>query len=507
MKKTLRLVFSRVMLVSLGLALQIGFMLLVTLRVSSIGRWVDWTITVAAWCTVLYIMTDRSNHAYKMAWILAILTLPAFGLWLYIMFGGNRLSARLKRKMTDMDRMLAKHLPQREQVMEELVRQSPDAGVQARYLSAVAHSPVYSGTKTEYFPSGEAAFARMLSALEGAKTSIYLEYFILAQGQMWDKILSILTRKAAKGVDVRVIFDDFGCIRRIPNHYERTLAQAGIQAVCFNRFVPMLNSRMNNRDHRKLMIIDGQIGFTGGINLADEYINQLDRGVGHWKDCAIALEGEAVHTMTVLFLSMWCHIRGEKVPQQLPRPQSCPAGKGYVQPYGDSPLDFEATGRAVITNMVARAKRRVWIMTPYLIIDDTMAETLSNAAKSGLDVRIITPGIGDKAYVHEATRANYAALLENGVRIFEYTPGFVHGKVFLADEDYGMVGTVNLDFRSLYLHFEDGVWLYKADCLGQIQQDFAQSFPQCREIHLADCRVSLVRWLYRAVLRLISPLM
>lgn len=507
-KNVLSLLFSRMVLVSLGILLQLAVLFATVYWFSGVAREVNIALTVMAFCMVLYILSGRSNYAYKMAWIMVILVAPVFGLFLYIMFGGNRLSKRLKRKMADMEKTLTANLPQEQAVLDVLNWHDPEAAVQARYISATAHCPVYQNTETSYFSSGETAYAAMLQELEKARCSIYLEYFIIAEGEMWQSILNLLQKKAAQGVDVRVIYDDFGCISRLPNHYDRILQSMGIRACCFNRYVPVLNSRLNNRDHRKFLVIDGQTAFTGGLNLADEYINRCDRGVGRWKDCAVMLRGDAVRSVTVMFLAMWNHISGDTAVEPAPEPEFHPRAAGYVQPYTDSPLDFEATGRTVFLNMIARANRRVWIMTPYLIIDDAMAETLSMAAKSGLDVRIITPGIGDKAYVHELSRANYAPLVEDGVGIYEYRPGFVHSKLFLADDDFGVVGTVNLDFRSLYLHFEDGVWLYRANCVKQIREDFEQTFPQCRRITLADCRrVGFFRRLYRSVLRLLSPLM
>ena len=425
-----------------------------------------------------------------------------------MIFGGNRLSKRLKKKMSGMERTLQTHLQQDEAVMDALRWHEPDAAVQAQYLSNTAHCPVYQNTETVFFPSGEAAIQQMLQELARAERSIYLEYFIIAHGEVWSSVLEILKRKAAEGVDVRLIYDDFGCIRRLDYHYDRELEPFGIQARAFNRFVPLLDSRMNNRDHRKFLIIDGCVGFTGGVNLADEYANLGKRPFGHWKDCAVMLRGDAVWSMTVMFLSMWNYITENRKVDPMPEPVYRPDAVGYVQPYVDSPLDFEAVGRTVFSNMITRSRKRVWIMTPYLIIDDGMAETLTNAAKAGIDVRIITPGIPDKKHVYEMTRANYPALLEGKVRIFEYTPGFIHSKLFLADDDIAAVGTVNLDFRSLYLHFEDGVWIYRGNCMEQIRQDFDETFPMCREVTAEQAReVGLLRKLYRAVLRLLSPLM
>ena len=508
MKGFLKLLLSRVGMVSLGIIIQILVICGSVFWFRDYAPVIKTVITVLSWLMVLYLLSLPENPAYKIAWIIPILGLPVFGLTLYLLFGGSRLSKRLRRKMGDIDKTLEDTMAQNEAVMNELREDDPGAAVQARYLSNTVHCPVYQNTLTDYYDSGESFFARVFESLEQAEKTIYLEYFIVEEGKIWNRILEILTRKAAAGVDVRMIYDDFGCIQRLPKDYERRLEELGIQARAFNRFVPILNSRLNNRDHRKFLLIDGSEGFTGGVNLADEYANLGEHRFGRWKDAGLRLRGDAVWSMTVMFLSMWNYVAQTKSLAQKPVFDRMPGAVGFVQPYLDTPLDDEAVGRIVFSNVITGARRYVWIMTPYLIIDEGMAETLTNAAKAGIDVRIITPGIPDKPYVYEMTRANYAPLLEGGVRIFEYSPGFVHSKVFLSDDKTAAVGTVNLDFRSLYLHFEDGVWLYRAGCISAIRRDFDATFPQCREITLADAAgVSVFRQLYRSVLRLFSPLM
>ena len=508
MKGFLKLLFSRVGMVSLGILLQLLAILASAWWFRDYAPAINIVNAVLAWILVLYILSQKGNPAYKTAWIILVLGLPVFGLSLYLLFGGNRLSKRLRRKMGGIDQALEETMRQDEHVMEALRWHDPGAAVQARYLSNTVHCPVWQNTVTEYYPSGEAFFAQVFRSVERAEKSVWMEYFIVEEGQIWDRLLELLTRKAAAGVDVRLLYDDFGCIRRLSADYARRLQARGIRALAFNRFVPILNSRLNNRDHRKFLLIDGVEGFTGGVNLADDYANLGSCPFGRWKDAAIRMRGDAVWSMTVMFLSMWNYVAGEQSSQRPPLFGYLPEARGYVQPYLDSPLDDEAVGRTVFLNMITSARHYVWIMTPYLIIDEAMAETLTNAAKAGIDVRIVTPGIPDKPYVYEMTRANYPPLLEGGVRIFEYSPGFVHSKVFLSDDRTAAVGTVNLDFRSLYLHFEDGVWLYRAGCLEDIRRDFDETFPQCREVRLEDTTgIALPRRLYRSLLRLLSPLM
>ena len=508
MKALFKTVFSRVGMVSLGILLQLLVLLASLLWFREYAPVINVVSAVISWGFVLYLLSLNSNPAYKMAWIILILGFPVLGATLYFIFGGNRLSPRLRRKMQEIDRTLADHLTQDDAVLAAMCEHDPDAVVMARYLAVTVRCPACRNTGTRYFSSGEDYFAAVLEDLPKAEHTIYLEYFIVEFGEVWDRILEILKQKAAAGVEVRFLYDDFGCIRRLPRRYDRELEALGIHTSAFNRFVPMLDSRLNNRDHRKFLIIDGKIAYTGGVNLADEYANLGERRFGHWKDCGVRLEGDAVYSVTVMFLSMWNYVRRCEGIDPPPARACLPEAGGFVQPYLDSPLDEEAVGRNVFINMISRARRYVWIMTPYLIIDEAMDEILTTAAKSGIDVRIITTGIPDKPYVFEMTRANYLALLRGGVRIFEYTPGFVHSKLFLADDESVAVGTVNLDFRSLYLHFEDGVWLYRTDCIPDVRADFDATFPLCREITLADAeKVRLPRRLYRAVLRLLSPLM
>ena len=306
-----------------------------------------------------------------------------------------------------------------------------------------------------------------------------------------------------------MLYDDFGCMFTLPRDYNETLMQKGIQCRVFNRLMPVMSLRLNNRDHRKLLIIDGKAGFTGGINLADEYINVRER-FGHWKDSAILLEGDAVWSMTVMFLTMWDNIANWDENFEYFRPPAAPVRPwtGYVQPYTDTPLDREAVGQAVYLNMIAKAKNYIYITTPYLVIDTATNTALCNAAKSGVDVRIITPHIPDKRYVFEVTRAHYPPLLEAGVQIYEYTPGFIHAKNFVVDDRFATIGTVNLDYRSLFLHFEDGVWLCEAPCIRDIRKDFEETFTRSEPCSLRQFKhLNILLQLYRSILRVFAPLM
>ena len=386
-----------------------------------------------------------------------------------------------------------------------------DAVNQSRYLEEQAHSPLYSNTETRYFPLGDDSFRPMLAELRKAEKYIFLEYFIIAPGKFWNAILEILEEKAAAGVDVRVIYDDVGCLYTLPKDYAKTLRDKGIRCYAFNRFIPVLSVRLNNRDHRKFCIIDGHTAFTGGINLADEYINEA-APYGHWKDSAILVRGEAAWSMTVMFLTMWENVSGRGEDMPVYRPAALPPlsqkGQGWVQPYADTPLDDEPVGEMVYLNLISKAKDYLYIMTPYLIVSDSVNTALCTAAKSGVDVRLMTPHIPDKKTIFEVTRAHYEPLLRAGVRIFEYTPGFLHAKSFVSDDLFATVGTVNLDYRSMFLQFEDGVWLCGGDTVLDVKGDFLATQEKCEEITLEKARShSFPRLLFRAVLRMFAPLM
>jgi cardiolipin synthase len=369
---------------------------------------------------------------------------------------------------------------------------------------------VYVHTQTDYFPSGEAFFERALRELEKAEHYVFLEFFILRQGVMFDPIIEILERKARQGVDVRLIYDDLGCFMSLPPDYRRQLQRRGIKCIVFNPFTPLLSSLQNNRDHRKILSIDGKVAFTGGINLADEYINAYER-FGHWKDAAIMLEGEAAWSLTLIFLQMWNLEQKQKDDYRAFYPwkdKPCEiSSDGYVQPYADSPIDEENVGENVYIQIINNAKNYVYINTPYLVVDENLTSALTLAAKSGVDVRIITPYRWDKKLVHMTTRSYYHQLVSAGVKVYEYSSGFNHSKTFVSDDKVATVGTTNLDFRSLYLHFECGVWLYKNQAVQKIKEDFLKTIPISHQITRENCAGNAFLRVVQDILRLFAPLM
>lgn len=506
-RKVLRFLTQRVVITALFIVIQAVLLIDIIWKLNNYFVYFYAASVLLSLLMLLAIINGKSNPAYKIAWLIPILLMPVFGGLFYIVFGSNHTGHYIREKMRQIGDEMTEPLKQAN--MESGIEKMPlDVVNQSRYISQWAYSPPYRNTTTEYLPMGEIKFERMVEELKKAKQYIFLEYFIIQEGKMWNTILDILKEKVKEGVDVRLIYDDMGCIMTLPTGYDKKLREMGIKCSIFNPFVPILSSKFNTRDHRKICVIDGNVGFTGGINLADEYINEYEKH-GHWKDTAIMLKGEAVFSLTAMFLSMWDYLNeveddyGKYYPTEWDT-----NAQGFVQPFTDNPLDDEAVGETVYLNLINKAKKYVYITTPYLILDSEMTTALSAAAKSGVDVRIITPHVPDKWYVHAVSRAYYEMLVEAGVKIYEYTPGFVHAKTFVVDDEYAVVGTINLDYRSLYLHFECAVWMYQTTSVAEVRDDFFKTQNMSQEITLEQCRnVSFLRRLGRSLLRVFAPLM
>ncbi len=514
--KIFKRLFGRAFFVILSVLLQILWFAFFFLLLGYRYPYFAGAVRVLSVVVVFLIVNKRVNPAYKLAWALLILTIPLVGFAIYVMFGRSRMAKKVK----DQFAVFAEHgsilMKEEEEDSEELLAEDPRAQRQSRYLRDLGAYPGYSNTKTRYYPEGEQLYQAMVSELSKAKYFIFLEYFIIDNGEMWSTILDILERKAREGLDVRLIYDDVGCVNTLPARFYRELRTRGIKCEVFNPFRPVVSIVLNNRDHRKIMVIDGYVGFTGGINIADEYINRKTR-FGYWKDNGVMIKGEAVWNFTVMFLQMWSAITGttEDLSEDataLYRPE-CYMEKpfendGFVQPYSDSPLDEETVGENVYLNMIAMAKRYVYIFTPYLLVDNEMMMALCLAAKSGIDVRIVTPGIPDKKIIFLLTRSYYEQLIEAGVRIYEFKPGFLHAKGVVCDDEIATVGTINLDYRSLYLHFECGVWMYRSQAVGQVKEDVLNTINSSAEITLEACReTKRFTRLIQSILRLLAPML
>ena len=501
-------ILNRVTITVALVALQLLWLCWVAFAITTgTGRvWVNGLLNALSLLIVLYLVRKDENSAYKVGWIALIGILPLLGGALYLAFGNKRPAKRLRLKMQAVEDAHKKDLVQEPGVLEGL--DAREQG-QSRYVAKYGPYPAWQNTRTQYFACGEAMYPQLLADLEKAEKSIFLEFFIVSHGCMWNGIEKILRRKAAQGVDVRLIYDDFGSLLGLPADFIVRMERAHIRCIPFNPVVPLVSLVMNHRDHRKIVVVDGNTAYTGGINLADEYINEEER-FGYWKDAALRTEGAAVWNFTVMFLDHWNAFRPseEDYTPFMPQAVSLSAqSDGVIQPYGDSPLDEEALAETVYLNIINQAQRYVYIYTPYFAVGETMLEALKAAAKRGVDVRLVLPGIPDKKLVFRLTRSYYVPLLRAGVRIYEFTPGFLHAKCYVSDDRAAVVGSINMDYRSLFLHFECGALLLYNSQVIALRDDVLRTLPECREVQLADCRTSLAGTLLDSVLRLLSPLM
>lgn len=569
----------------LALALQIGWLFFVILRLGQYYAPISFGFCLLSIAAVIWIINSRGNPSIKLAWIVPIMVFPVFGGLVYLMAGGKqprkKMRAQIERSSEQIAARLAACLPvagsarggtpagmlaassieavaperhdaamdrpnngpiasaigrpknalttsssgvarsglslarsellAASNVLAEVSALDPHVGGQCRYLASCGF-PVHRHTRAEYFCLGEEQFQAMLRELEKAEHFIFMEYFIIEEGRMWNSLLDVLIRKARAGLDVRVMFDDVGCMNTLPFRYDKYLERQGIRAIAFNPFRPVISAVMNNRDHRKIAIVDGHTGFTGGVNLADEYINARQK-YGHWKDTGVLLKGEAVWNLTLLFLEMWNAFRPTDEDLRRFQPHAFHPGPfeddGFVQPYGDTPLDNEVVAENVYLNIINQAKRSIDIFTPYLIIDHEVTTSLCLAAKRGVRVRVVLPGVPESPVLDRLAKSHYPELIDNGVEIYEYAPGFIHAKCFVCDGEIATVGTINMDYRSLYLHFECGCYFYRSSVVQKIAADIEETLKRCRQVQRRQCSRprGFVIGLYDAILRLFAPLM
>lgn len=460
---------------------------------------------LSAFVTV-FVLTRKESPSYKVVWIALASVFPTLGGVLYLLFGNKKIGHRAELRLKN---YINSHLTLSKDVEEmdetrKLLQKDGDVRL-ANYIYNMTGLPAYNNTSAVYFPTGEEFFSDMFSSLKKAQRYIFIEYFIIGLGEVWNKTLEILKCKVEEGVDVRLIYDDMGSINAVPIHYEKVLRSYGIKAKVFNPVKPHMNPRLNFRDHRKILSIDGEVCYTGGLNLADEYANREIR-FGYWKDNAIKVEGEACFSLTRLFLETWCSLSKESVNLESYRPQRRVESDGIVQVFGTSPFFPVPMGENAYLNIINSARRYVWISTPYLIPDDKLTDALCMAAESGIDVRIVTPNYPDKKQVHEVTRSNYEYLLQAGVKIYEFTPGFVHSKMFLSDEERAIVGTTNLDYRSFFLHFELSVAFYGSSIITDVKKDFEKIFDLSKEMQAgANEKINPIRKAFRYFYKLFSP--
>ncbi|WP_294829758.1 cardiolipin synthase, partial [uncultured Gemmiger sp.] len=508
LRRVLNLVFSRLVITVVLVLLQAFWLFAVFNWLSEYAQWISRTgLALSVIMCLALIRQDSTVPEFKISWMILFMLMPVQSGLLYLLWGNKRPVFGLRRRLERAGQAMDPTRRPDPAAEEQLEKADPRAAMTAKYLHDYAPAPVCSGTAVKYYPDGQSMFADMLPALRSAEHSIYVESFIIGMGEMWGQIHEILRQKAAAGLDVRVIYDDAGCLSLLPHNYAEILQADGIRAFSFNRCVPVLNLVMNNRDHRKIMVIDGKIGFTGGVNLADEYINKLKR-FGYWKDSGVRLEGPGATSLAGIFLTFWkAKYPDEEIdpardlPEVKPQETDC-----LVQPFADSPVDREAVAKNTYLELINQAQKRLYICTPYLILDNDLLSCLRLAAKRGVDVRIYTPGVPDKPTIYQLTRSYFPHLLRAGVKIYSYTPGFLHAKTWLMDDRIAAVGTVNLDYRSLYLHFENSVLIYGGAVLDDVRRDLAEIERESAAVTLADCRTGFFGTMYSAVLRLVAPL-
>ncbi len=512
-RSLLRIVFGRTAYMVLFLLIQMFVLFGIIRWLRDYSLYVYGALIFLGGVTCIYIINKHDNPSFKLGWIIPILVFPVFGTLLYIMVEADLGSRFYAKRANQLVKDSRGSLRQDPDVKERLWGEDKLTATLAKYMWEKGGFPIYENTDVTYFPTGQEKFERMKEELKKAESFIFLEYFIVEPGVMWDSILEILEDKARKGVEVRFMYDGMCDLVLLPYGYPKKMEAKGIRCKAFAPLRPMLSTYQNNRDHRKILVIDGHTAFTGGVNLADEYINVKPR-FGFWKDTAVMVKGDAAKSFTIMFLQNW-NI-WEKVPvsydkylaQAAEGQERRKEGQGFVMPYGDSPLDHERVGKCVYMDILYKAKEYVHIMTPYLILDDEMINALIFSAKRGVEVRIIMPHIPDKKYAFFLAHTYYEELLEGGVEIYEFTPGFVHAKVFTSDGEKAVVGTINLDFRSLYHHFECGAFLYKNKTVADVEEDFQKTLGQCQKITRQTCKAyPFYQKLAGRGLRLIAPLM
>ena len=509
MKAIFGKIFNRFTIMVILILIQAGWYALLLIGLANYSQWISIAFTITSALIALFVIWRDDNPAYKMGWILLICLLPILGGTMYIFFGNKRPSKGIKRKIDAQEALHPNDLKQELNLDGKINTRLRDT---IDYLShrGPYPYPAWGNTKVDYYSVGEAMYLNMLADLSEADHYIFMEYFIMADGKMMDKIASILIEKAQAGLDIRITYDDVGSIQVLPRKLIEKMKSYGIKFLTFNPMKPFLSLVYNNRNHRKILVIDGYIGYSGGINIADEYINEKNR-FGHWKDTGVRLKGDGVWNFTVMFLNMWNAFKKTDKDYSRYKPYVYQIHKyetdGLVQPYSDSPLDDENVGENIYLEILSQAEDYVYIFTPYLVIDNEMQTSLALAAKRGVDVRIVTPGIPDKKMIYRLSRSYYKPLIKAGVKIYEYSPGFIHAKSYLADDKIGVVGTINMDYRSLYLHFECGVLMVGSRALQDLKADCVETIGKSKLIEEKHCRRWFAGALFDAVLRVVSPLL
>ncbi len=503
-----KIIFSRFTLALLMLLIQ-GFVIYYcTVFFSRYLLWLFGGAAVLGIILTIHIINQSDNPAFQISWIILILIFPALGVFIYLFVkmqvGVHSLSKRYQKLQSEM----ASFQKQDETVFQKLSELDSMEANYVTYMNRMSGYSIYQNTKTKYYPLGENMFNDLLEDLENAKDYIFMEYFIVAKGEMWNSILDVLKRKAKEGVKVKFMYDGTCSFMLLPHDYPKYLESYGIECRVFNPVVPIISTQYNNRDHRKITVVDGKVGYTGGINLADEYINKIER-FGHWKDTAIRLEGSAVRSLVLMFLENWYidNFKNHDYETYLTSTEKN-GTESFVLPFGDNPFDHYLIGEDTYFHVLQTAKKYVHIVMPYLIIDHEMLNNLRYAARRGIEVVLIMPGISDKPFIYYMAKTFYRPLLESGVKIYEYSPGFTHAKMFISDDVRAVIGSINLDYRSLYLHFEDAVYLYRDGSIIDMEHDFQKTLQKSEEVTIQVLsQYSKIKLLIGKLLRLFAPLL
>ncbi|MCR5107004.1 MAG: cardiolipin synthase [Lachnospiraceae bacterium] len=502
-------ILGRLLVIIPALALQILWFCLIFLILSNFTELLMLILSILAVVFSLYIITKRDEGTYKLLWLIVIMGLPILGALLYLFVGNKGSGRKLKEKMYPVKAELKGVLPTNTEIFNELEEKDKRAAQTLNHISETTGFPIYACDNVKYYPLGEDMFADMCIELEKAEKFVFIEYFIIQAGKFWDTMVDILAKKAANGVDVRVMYDDLGCIATYSKSDVKELEKKGIKCIPFNPFFS-IKTQLNNRDHRKLMVIDGRVAFSGGVNIADEYINET-HPFGKWKDIGFRIEGEAIKSYTYMFIEFWNSFENTApINKELICEYSYRAPEkynGYILPYYDDPIEGEPTSNILFTEVLSTATDYVYFYTPYLMLGDTLYDAFIRAAQRGVDVRLILPGIPDKKMVYRMSRSYYRPLLEAGARIYEYTPGFVHAKAFAADDKICGIGTVNLDYRSLFLHYECFSVFYDSAVLADLKTDMENSFAVSRMVDIGDTKRGIWGSFLDGILRILAPLM
>lgn len=495
---------KRAIIVIIGVLLQFGFAISIQLFFREHIAIIGIIYELLSVLIVLKILKDSTRISNDLPWIILILLFPIFGTILLITLSSNYARSKLLKNIFKSEKEYQQYLNQDIKIRKEIDENDLD---NLKYIVDRSKYPVTKNNKITYYDYGEKFYPELLKELNKAEKFIFLEYFIINKGQMWDGILKILKEKASQGVEVRILYDDMGSIAMLSTKYPNELKKMGIKCIPFNKVSPFKGIFMNNRDHRKMTIIDGKVAFSGGVNLSDEYIN-INSKLGIWKDNGIKIEGDAIWNLTIMFLTMWnANIKEDKDILKFKYEfKNTEKIDGYVVPYGVAPLHEDLIGEDVYINIINSAKKYLYIMTPYLIIDTDMTNALIRAAKRGVDVKIIVPGIPDKKIVYTQTSSFFELLSNGGVKIYKFTKGFVHSKVYVSDDKRAVVGTINMDYRSLYLHFENGIYMENVKEIKDVKKDMDETLKDCKKLNDKDVKSGIFKSIWQSILRLFAPL-